>query len=280
MHLAEQNIKKSHTLKCTGSRLYHSSNASNFICPFLFFDDKLQSRALTWHSLFQPITPYNPLLSSHLLSSGSMNGGWGTSHLSRSLSRFCNQGIKETAQRWGTKNQSQLNVSQTCVETLIHFIAQELEASEDICSSRKKKKKIIIHFQYNSQLTSESDRIVVTLKMCLPLCNQSMLSESLVHGGCDENCLPLSFTQTSLQLHHYTLRHFVPTTEASASHDSLPIYLFSWSFFPSLFAASHSVASRGAGIADRVWCLGENARWPRRSLLLTAKLRSWEYILF
>lgn len=144
----------------------------------------------------------------------------------------------------------------------------------------KKKKNIIINFQYNSQLTSESDHILWLSKcVCHFVTRVCYKSESLVHRGCYENRLPLSFTQTSLQLHHYALRHFVPTTEASASHDSLPIYLFSCNFFPSLFAASHSVASCWAGIADRVWCLGENAQWPRRSLLFTAKLRSWEYIL-
>lgn len=40
------------------------------------------------------------------------------------------------------------------------------------------------------------------------------------------------------------------------------------------FAARHSVSSRRAGTADKVWRGGENARWPRRSLLFTVKLRS------
>lgn len=67
-------------------------------------------------------------------------------------------------------------------------------------------------------------------------------------------------------------RHFVPTTDACASHDSR-LYLFSFNCFTPHLAARHSVSLRRAAIADRLWGLGENAQWPCGSLSFTLKLR-------
>lgn len=97
-----------------------------------------------------------------------------------------------------------------------------------------------LNFQYNSQLTSHAleQKIICELKNVFGPMSHFLTTAcnclgSWVHQKCYLICLPLSFVKTSLHLHRCALRHFVPTTEASASRVCLPIFLFSFNFFAS-----------------------------------------------
>lgn len=149
MHSAEQNIKKSHTLEHRGTRFYHSSNASNFpfylSFPFFFFFwwQAAKPGPDMTHGLFQPLTPYNPLLSSNLLSSGRMNSSWGT--YDAPFLPFVLK-VKRTWLSIKVLKPIPAHVSPTYVHTSALWIyaytcmcfyrrAQEWKASEDVCFS-------------------------------------------------------------------------------------------------------------------------------------------------